>query len=71
MALEKGIGGLMIWEIGQDCRLKPVPREDTTHQRTCQKDSDSLLVAITKSLEKSKRIKRYRAEDWVNSHTEL
>lgn len=71
MALKKGIGGLMIWEIGQDCRLEPVHRGATTHRRTCYDDSNSLLVAITKVLESNYGIKRFRAEDWDKTHTEL
>ena len=43
--------GIMIWEVGQDCRLEPVTRRGTTHVRTCPGAVDdrsaSLLAAIT------------------------
>merc|ERR1712110_1391329 len=37
-ALQKGIGGVMIWEVGQDCRLQPVTHGEDTHRRTCPID---------------------------------
>ena len=46
-------------------------REETTHQRTCQEDSNSLLVAITKILESTNGVMRFRAEDWDKDHVEL
>lgn len=56
-ALQQGLGGIMIWEVGQDCRLSPVTHGDTTHVRTCpgeepkkgEEDESSLLVAISKA----------------------
>merc|ERR1712216_470934 len=35
VALEAGIAGVMIWEVGQDCRLVPVTHGQKTHVRTC------------------------------------
>jgi len=51
-AAQLGLGGVMIWEVGQDCRLVPVTHGDTTHQRTCpgEGDSASLLAAISRSM---------------------
>eukprot|EP00949_MAST-11_sp_MAST-11-sp1_P002496 g2496.t1 len=51
LAINAGIGGLMIWEGGQDCRLEPVERDGQLHVRTCRKDEDSLLKAIADQLE--------------------
>lgn len=58
-ALKEKIGGIMIWEIGQDCRVKPVTRGETVHVKTCPSgEKSSLLAAITNTLnkEKEKRI---------------
>lgn len=49
LARKSGLGGVMIWEAGQDCRLEPVTHGDTTHARTCFDDTDSLLLAITRA----------------------
>ncbi len=35
LARELGLGGVMIWEVGQDCRIAPVTRGGATHARTC------------------------------------
>lgn len=32
LAIAKGLGGVMIWESGQDCRIHPVTRDGKTHQ---------------------------------------
>ena len=49
-AITEKIGGVMIWEVGQDCRVSPVTRGETVHVRTCPKGEDSsLLAAITKA----------------------
>ena len=46
-AKQLGLGGVMIWEAGQDCRMKAVTRHGTTHVATCpQGEASSLLVAI-------------------------
>jgi len=50
LALSNGLGGVMIWEAGQDCRLQPVTHGDVTHRRTCFRDDDSLLLAIERAL---------------------
>ena len=43
---ELRLAGVMIWEVGQDCRLEPVTHGATTHVRTCPADDSSLLRAI-------------------------
>ncbi|CAK0800476.1 unnamed protein product [Prorocentrum cordatum] len=48
-ALRHGLGGVMIWEVGQDCRLVPVTHGAKTHVRTCPEDNASLLLAITRA----------------------
>ena len=58
LAVTEKIGGVMIWEVGQDCRVEPVRRGDTVHVRTCpQGEESSLLAAITKTK------KKYRPAD--------
>ena len=53
--LDRGLGGVMIWEVGQDCRLAPTVRGETTHVVTCPEgDDSSLLVAIAR--EKSRAL---------------
>jgi chitinase len=48
LALEFGLAGLMIWEIGQDCRQQPVVRDGRTHGVTCPEGrQSSLLAALT------------------------
>ena len=43
-----GLGGVMIWEAGQDCRVEAVTRGGTTHRVTCPRgEGDSLLAAMT------------------------
>ena len=44
------LGGVMIWEVGQDCRLAPVTHGDTTHVQTCPDRDASLLVAIANGI---------------------
>ena len=47
-----GIGGIMIWEVGQDCRVTPTVRNGKTHPITCPNgELSSLLVAINRTLE--------------------
>ena len=37
----------MIWEVGQDCRMRAVIHGDTTHGVTCPEgEASSLLVAL-------------------------
>ena len=52
------VGGVMIWEVGQDCRLRPTVHADgSSHVRTCPGDGDgrSLLAAITHAREAAGR----------------
>ena len=51
LALDNAAGGLMIWEIGQDCRVQAVTRNDKTHVVTCPRgEEDSLIVAIGRQI---------------------
>ena len=53
LALEEGLGGIMIWEVGQDCRLAETSGKlthgATVHPRTCRSDDASLLLAISRA----------------------
>lgn len=50
-AFEQNLGGVMIWEVGQDCRVNPVTRSGTTHVSTCPNGrQDSLLNAINEAI---------------------
>lgn len=62
-ALDKGLGGVMIWEVGQDCRLVPVQHGETTHVRTCPNDKSSLLLAISRAAAAAGRT-RSRMKGW-------
>lgn len=62
-ALEQGLGGVMIWEVGQDCRLVPVTHGKDVHKRTCPTDDASLLLAISRAIAASGRT-RMRTEGW-------
>lgn len=54
IALNESIGGIMIWEVGQDCRLAPVTRGGQTHVVTCPEgENSSLLVSIDRVLKSS------------------
>lgn len=49
LAWKEGLGGVMVWEVGQDCRVTPVTRGDTVHVRTCpgdQGEEKSLLYTL-------------------------
>ena len=47
LARRLGLGGVMIWEVGQDCRMRAVIHGDTTHGVTCPEgEASSLLVAL-------------------------
>ena len=51
LALREHLGGVMIWEVGQDCRLAPVTHGDTTHVATCPDgEESSLLIAISRAI---------------------
>ena len=50
-AVRSGIGGVMVWEIGQDCRVEAVSHGETVHAKTCPRgEESSLLVAISREL---------------------
>jgi len=50
-AIKHGIGGVMIWEVGQDCRVNPVTHGTTTHVTTCAEgENSSLLAGIHRTL---------------------
>ena len=34
MAVKQKLGGVMIWEVGQDCRVNPVQRGEVVHVKT-------------------------------------
>jgi GH18 family chitinase len=51
-AIQQKLGGVMIWEVGQDCRLFPVKHGTTEHVSTCPNGEDSsLLVAISRAMQ--------------------
>ena len=52
LARTLGLAGVMIWEVGQDCRLAPVTHGDKTHVRTCpgEGDGSSLLAAVHRAV---------------------
>jgi len=53
MAVKQKLGGVMIWEVGQDCRVNPVQRGEVVHVKTCpEAEESSLLAHITKSKNK-------------------
>ena len=47
LAAREGLGGVMVWEAGQDCRQEAVTRDGRTHGVTCPQGArSSLLVAM-------------------------
>ena len=47
LAVREGLGGVMVWEAGQDCRQEAVTRDGKTHGVTCPQGArSSLLVAM-------------------------
>lgn len=51
-ALGERLGGVMIWEAGQDCRQVAVVHGKDTHSVTCPEGAESsLLVTITREME--------------------
>ena len=59
MASRLGLGGVMIWEVGQDCRRRAKVSGDTTHVVTCPRgDDDSLLLAVARALPGAERSER-------------
>ena len=55
--IEQNIGGVMIWEVAQDCRIAPVNHIDGSgHVQTCPRgEKSSLLGAIDKVVVEAKR----------------
>jgi hypothetical protein len=52
LAGNSGLGGLMIWEVGQDCRSAPVTQGARTHAATCpQGRNSSLLFEVLRAME--------------------
>ena len=50
LAAREGLGGVMVWEAGQDCRQAAVQRDGRTHGVTCpQGAASSLLVAMRRA----------------------
>jgi len=45
LAVKEGLGGLMVWEVGQDCRVDQVLRGDQVHVTTCPRGEDSSLLS--------------------------
>jgi GH18 family chitinase len=55
-AAAAGVGGVMIWEAGQDCRQEAVTRGGQTHKVTCTAGADSsLLVAMTAAIKEGRQ----------------
>ena len=51
LARELGLGGVMIWEVGQDCRQNAVTHGKDTHAVTCpQGEQSALLAALAREL---------------------
>ena len=54
LALKSGLRGVMIWEVGQDCRLAETKGKlthgATVHPRTCVSDDASLLLAVGRAV---------------------
>ena len=49
LAIQAGAGGVMVWEVGQDCRRVAVKRDGVEHRVTCPNGpEDSLLKSIAK-----------------------
>ena len=63
-AVKKRLGGVMIWEVGQDCRIHEVKHGAQTHVANCPEGPrSSLLVAITRAMTKA-GVQRARAPGW-------
>jgi GH18 family chitinase len=43
-ALDRGLGGVMVWELGQDCRVNEVKRGGKVHVKTCPAGRESSLL---------------------------
>ena len=49
-AMNHNVGGVMIWEVGQDCRVLAKKTGSDIHVVTCPESKSSLLLAITDEL---------------------
>jgi len=56
LAIELGLGGVMIWEVGQDCRQHAVTHGETTHVVTCPREASALLAAIGSELSDAREV---------------
>lgn len=71
-AKKLGLGGVMVWEAGQDCRIQEVTRSGQTHVVTCPDGpASSLLVAISEVLQEGDKpavqyCGRYRKFEFMN-----
>ena len=64
LAVDEGMGGVMVWESGQDCRQRAVHRDGVTHVRTCpdrEGEEASLHAAITRALAAAGRSRAWHA----------
>lgn len=62
-AVANGLGGVMIWEVGQDCRVAPVTHGQKTHVMTCPNGrDDSLLFATRDALQEAGVALAFRGE---------
>ena len=69
-ALSAGLGGVMVWEAGQDCRQVAVRRGDATHAVTCPAGAASSLLAALVEAARSAQAQAPRL-DGVGSKEEL
>ena len=51
-ALRARLGGVMVWEVGQDCRLVETKRSGRVHGVTCPYPNSSLLLAVTRTVQR-------------------
>jgi hypothetical protein len=66
-ALQLGLGGVMIWEVGQDCRLVATQRSGVVHGVTCPTQNSSLLVAVTNTIQQWKEIHSRKSIDNIEN----
>ena len=68
LAVQEGLGGVMIWEAGQDCRMVPVTHGDKTHGVTCPEgERSSLLVAMREAWVRARSPAEAAGEDVSSS----
>ena len=66
LAKHHGLGGMMIWEVGQDCRVQAHTRDGVFHKTTCpRKHASSLMVAIATQIEGVLKVPA-QVELWVD-----